>query len=238
MSGTTDVQTKISFFNSILIWAHSHLGSSGLNLTLIWILYDVRPSLGSSYSSNTKVIEQMFFVLTNATVQHYVSTWGQKWVWAVYNLWAQFIRIMWIAIADLMIWFIKNFQELVNTGIATLFYIIAFIVQLATWSNIHPTSFLNFHRSSNIAAGVRWFFASFWVLTRETTTDGAVCNSVIVSLDGNEKMIIWNFNGNLSVWFSVLDYSTRSPMPHPRTSCIWNIKVLQRRRFLILVFFV
>ncbi|KAG4067884.1 hypothetical protein HA402_010570 [Bradysia odoriphaga] len=44
--------------------------------------------------------------------------------------------------------------ELLNTGIATLFYIIAFIVQLATWSNIHPGSYLQYFRASNIAAGV------------------------------------------------------------------------------------
>ncbi|XP_037028849.1 CKLF-like MARVEL transmembrane domain-containing protein 4 [Bradysia coprophila] len=43
--------------------------------------------------------------------------------------------------------------ELLNTGIATIFYIIAFIVQLATWSNIHPGSSLQYFRASNIAAG-------------------------------------------------------------------------------------
>ncbi|KAJ6638300.1 CKLF-like MARVEL transmembrane domain-containing protein 4, partial [Pseudolycoriella hygida] len=41
--------------------------------------------------------------------------------------------------------------ELVNTSLATLFYIIAFIVQLATWSNSPPH--LAYYRGSNIAAG-------------------------------------------------------------------------------------
>lgn len=41
--------------------------------------------------------------------------------------------------------------ELLNTGLATILYTIAFIVQLATWANIHPN--LYWFRSSNIAAG-------------------------------------------------------------------------------------
>lgn len=43
----------------------------------------------------------------------------------------------------------KTKQELINTGIATLLYFIAFIVQLAAWSPINHS-----YRGSNIAAGV------------------------------------------------------------------------------------
>jgi len=43
--------------------------------------------------------------------------------------------------------------ELVNTGLATIFYVIAFIVQLAVWSNINPNTGLGYYRSSNLAAG-------------------------------------------------------------------------------------
>jgi len=42
--------------------------------------------------------------------------------------------------------------ELVNTGLATILYIIAFIVQLASWSGIsHPPT--SYYRGSNLAAG-------------------------------------------------------------------------------------
>jgi hypothetical protein len=41
-------------------------------------------------------------------------------------------------------------QELVNTGICTGAYVIAFIVQLSIW----PTSRYHYHRGANIAAGV------------------------------------------------------------------------------------
>uniref|UniRef100_A0A2M4C0T2 Putative member of chemokine-like factor super family n=1 Tax=Anopheles marajoara TaxID=58244 RepID=A0A2M4C0T2_9DIPT len=43
--------------------------------------------------------------------------------------------------------------ELINTGIATLLYFIAFIVQLASWSNLYGHG-----RGSNIAAGVFGLF--------------------------------------------------------------------------------
>ncbi|XP_062701158.1 CKLF-like MARVEL transmembrane domain-containing protein 4 [Aedes albopictus] len=43
--------------------------------------------------------------------------------------------------------------ELINTGFATLLYLIAFIVQLATWSNLY-----GYFRSANIAAGVFGLF--------------------------------------------------------------------------------
>uniref|UniRef100_A0A1Q3FZF5 Putative member of chemokine-like factor super family n=3 Tax=Culex tarsalis TaxID=7177 RepID=A0A1Q3FZF5_CULTA len=43
--------------------------------------------------------------------------------------------------------------ELLNTGIATVLYFIAFIVQLASWSNI-----IGYGRSANIAAGVFGLF--------------------------------------------------------------------------------
>jgi len=43
--------------------------------------------------------------------------------------------------------------ELLNTGIATLFYVIAFIAQLAQWANLDDTSRHYSHRSSNLAAG-------------------------------------------------------------------------------------
>ncbi|XP_062537302.1 CKLF-like MARVEL transmembrane domain-containing protein 4 [Armigeres subalbatus] len=44
--------------------------------------------------------------------------------------------------------------ELINTGIATLLYFIAFIVQLASWSNYYYSHY----RSANIAAGVFGIF--------------------------------------------------------------------------------
>lgn len=43
--------------------------------------------------------------------------------------------------------------ELINTGFATLLYLIAFIVQLSTWSNLY-----GYFRSANIAAGVFGLF--------------------------------------------------------------------------------
>uniref|UniRef100_A0A182SN41 MARVEL domain-containing protein n=3 Tax=Cellia TaxID=44534 RepID=A0A182SN41_9DIPT len=43
--------------------------------------------------------------------------------------------------------------ELINTAIATLLYFIAFIVQLASWSNLYGRG-----RGSNIAAGVFGLF--------------------------------------------------------------------------------
>lgn len=45
------------------------------------------------------------------------------------------------------------FTELVNTGIVTLFYFIAFVVQLAKWSSLHYHGY-----GSNIAAGVFGLF--------------------------------------------------------------------------------
>lgn len=41
------------------------------------------------------------------------------------------------------------FQELINTGIMTLLYFVAFIVQLATWAPLNW-----YYRGNNIAAGV------------------------------------------------------------------------------------
>jgi hypothetical protein len=43
-----------------------------------------------------------------------------------------------------------SFKELLNTGMITILYFIAFIVQLSGWSNID----INWSRGSNITAGV------------------------------------------------------------------------------------
>lgn len=57
--------------------------------------------------------------------------------------------------------FFVTFQELVNTAFCTLFYILAFIVQLAVWSGYGGHA-----RGANIAAGVRKFnLLSVQVLT-------------------------------------------------------------------------
>ncbi|XP_073833353.1 CKLF-like MARVEL transmembrane domain-containing protein 4 isoform X1 [Musca autumnalis] len=47
------------------------------------------------------------------------------------------------------------FTEFINTGIATILYFIAFIVQLAKWSSYHSSSY---GYGSNIAAGVFGLF--------------------------------------------------------------------------------
>lgn len=44
-----------------------------------------------------------------------------------------------------------NFQELLNTAIVTIFYTIAFIVQLSVWS---PYPYNVYYKGPNIAAGV------------------------------------------------------------------------------------